>query len=212
MVSAEAGATPGFSAADGLPLDVTTTPALRRDPADLPSNTVVDRAQAGDEAAFAELYRAFHPRLLRYLWVLAGEDAEDIAAETWLQVCRDLARFRGDSAGLLGWVITVGRNRAIDHFRYSNRRPSVPVPIENLVPLPGSDDTESQALIGLSTEDAIALVATLPPDQAEAVMLRAVIGLDAKTAGSVLGKRPGAVRAAAHRGLRTLAGRVGDSR
>ncbi len=45
----------------------------------------------------------------------------------------------------------------------------------------------------------------MPPDQAEAVLLRAVLGLDARTAGQVLGKRPGAVRTAAHRGLRTLA-------
>jgi len=40
-------------------------------------------------------------------------------------------------------------------------------------------------------------------------MLRAVVGLDAKAAAAVLGKRPGAVRTAAYRGLRTLAGRVG---
>jgi RNA polymerase sigma-70 factor (ECF subfamily) len=45
----------------------------------------------------------------------------------------------------------------------------------------------------------------LPPDQAEAVLLRAVLGLDAQTAGHVLGKRPGAIRTAAYRGLRTLA-------
>src|SRR5436305_846085 len=40
-------------------------------------------------------------------------------------------------------------------------------------------------------------------------MLRAVVGLDAKAAAAVLGKGPGAVRTAAYRGLRTLAGRVG---
>jgi RNA polymerase sigma-70 factor, ECF subfamily len=45
----------------------------------------------------------------------------------------------------------------------------------------------------------------LPPDQAEAVLLRAVLGLDAQTAARILGKRPGAVRTAAYRGLRTLA-------
>jgi RNA polymerase sigma-70 factor (ECF subfamily) len=42
-------------------------------------------------------------------------------------------------------------------------------------------------------------------DQAEAVMLRVVLGLDAQAAAKVLGKRPGAVRMAAHRGLRRLA-------
>ncbi|HLK75737.1 MAG TPA: sigma-70 region 4 domain-containing protein, partial [Streptosporangiaceae bacterium] len=60
------------------------------------------------------------------------------------------------------------------------------------------------AIDALATDAALALIATLPPDQAEAVLLRAVLGLDARTAAQVLGKRPGAVRTAAYRGLRTM--------
>jgi RNA polymerase sigma-70 factor (ECF subfamily) len=41
-------------------------------------------------------------------------------------------------------------------------------------------------------------------------MLRTVLGFDAPTAASILGKRPGAVRAAAHRGLKQLAKRLAD--
>src|SRR5262249_52672813 len=55
------------------------------------------------------------------------------------------------------------------------------------------------------TERALALIRTLPPDQAEAVMLRVVVGLDVAATARVLGKRPGAVRIAAMRGLRRLA-------
>ncbi|HUA30436.1 MAG TPA: sigma factor-like helix-turn-helix DNA-binding protein, partial [Streptosporangiaceae bacterium] len=67
------------------------------------------------------------------------------------------------------------------------------------------DDTAATAIDAVATNAAIALITTLPPDQAEAVLLRAVIGLDAATAATILGKRPGAVRTAAYRGLRTLA-------
>jgi RNA polymerase sigma-70 factor (ECF subfamily) len=77
--------------------------------------------------------------------------------------------------------------------------------VEELPDAPASDDTEAQALDSGSTDQAIALIATLPRDQAEAVLLRVVMGLDAVSAGRVLGKRPGAVRTAAHRGLRRLA-------
>ena len=52
---------------------------------------------------------------------------------------------------------------------------------------------------------ALALIASLPRDQAEAVMLRVVAGLDVATTAQVLGKRPGAVRVATMRGLRRLA-------
>ncbi|HEX2904986.1 MAG TPA: RNA polymerase sigma factor [Jatrophihabitans sp.] len=204
-MSAEADATPGFGA---LP----TERPRRVSIAPLVPDELLAAARAGDESAFAELYRAVHPRLLRYLRVLAHDEAEDIAAETWLQVCRDLAGFGGNGQGFVAWLVKVARNRAIDHFRHGSRRPSVPVPVEQFIPIAGPDDTESQALSSLSTTAAVALIASLPTDQAEAVMLRTVIGLDAKAAGQVLGKRPGAVRVAAHRGLKSLGERAGDAR
>jgi RNA polymerase sigma-70 factor (ECF subfamily) len=49
------------------------------------------------------------------------------------------------------------------------------------------------------------LLGTLPADQAEAVALRVLAGLDTSAVAGILGKSPGAVRVALHRGLRTLA-------
>jgi RNA polymerase sigma-70 factor (ECF subfamily) len=165
------------------------------------------RAQAGDSGAFRLLYRDLQPRLLRYLHALAGQDAEDIASETWLQVTRDLAGFSGTYDGFRGWVATIARHRALDHLRRTQRKPALPVPAEDLAAWPAtgeSADTAARALDAVATRNAITLIATLPPDQAEAVLLRAVLGLDATTAGNILGKRSGAIRTAASRGLRTL--------
>ena len=167
---------------------------------------MVERAQRGDPEAFRALYRDIQPRLLRYLHTLAGQDAEDIAAETWLQITRDLPAFAGDYDHFRGWTATIARHRALDHLRRTARRPpQVAVPAEDLASWPAADDTAQHAIDAVATDAALALIATLPPDQAEAVLLRAVLGLDAHTAGQVLGKRPGAVRTAAYRGLRTLA-------
>jgi RNA polymerase sigma-70 factor, ECF subfamily len=57
----------------------------------------------------------------------------------------------------------------------------------------------------ISTERAIALVSQLPPQQAEVIMLRVVAGLDTETVAQIVGRSPGAVRVAAHRGLKKLA-------
>ncbi|XTZ17528.1 RNA polymerase sigma factor [Micromonospora echinospora] len=171
-------------------------------------NAVVTAAQSGDEEAFRLLYRTLQPGLLRYLTALVGADAEDVASETWLQVARDLTAFTGGE--FRAWAVTIARNRAMDHLRRQRRRPSVPVPVQSLSELPGDSDTAEHAGETLGTESAIALIATLPPSEAEAVLLRAVIGLDAESAARVLGKRPGAVRTAAHRGLRRLAALLGD--
>ncbi|TDC68468.1 RNA polymerase sigma factor [Micromonospora sp. KC606] len=160
-------------------------------------------AQAGDEGAFRYLYRSLQPGLLRYLTVLVGPDAEDVASETWLQISRDLPRFTGGE--FRAWTVTIARNRAMDHLRRQRRRPALTVPVQALSEVAGGVDTAERAGETIGTEAALALIATLPPREAEAVLLRAVIGLDAETAGRVLGRRAGAVRTAAHRGLRRLA-------
>ncbi|WP_107101257.1 RNA polymerase sigma factor [Peterkaempfera griseoplana] len=175
----------------------------RPGPADL--SAAVRAAADGDEEAFRSLYRAVQPGLLRYLRALVGDDAEDVASETWLQVARDLRAFQGDSDGFRGWVATIGRHRAMDHLRRLSRAPRTGAPVEYLAELPAPDDPAGSALSTVATESALALIRTLPRDQAEAVLLRVVMDLDAAAAARILGKRPGAVRMAAHRGLRRLA-------
>jgi RNA polymerase sigma-70 factor, ECF subfamily len=191
----------------GQPTDALASVSIQPEATDMAEMAeAVARAQQGDPDAFRALYRDIQPRLLRYLHALAGDDAEDVAAETWLHITRDLPAFTGDYDAFRGWTATIARHRALDHLRRTARRPpATPVPADDLATLPGTDDTAQHALDNLATDHAITLIATLPPDQAEAVLLRAVLGLDAHTAGQVLGKRPGAIRTAAHRGLRTLA-------
>jgi RNA polymerase sigma-70 factor (ECF subfamily) len=168
--------------------------------------TAVAAAQDGDEDAFRLVYRAIHPALVRYLRGLVGDDAEDVASETWLQIARGLDGFVGDADRFRGWAATIGRHRALDHLRHHRRRPSVPVPEEVFADRAADHDTPEEALRTLASERALDLIRSLPPDQAEAVLLRVVMGLDAQAAGRVLGKRAGAVRMASYRGLRRLAG------
>jgi RNA polymerase sigma-70 factor, ECF subfamily len=164
-------------------------------------------ARAGDEAAFRVLYRDVQPRVLRYLHAIVGAEAEDVASETWLQVARDLPGFSGEGDGFRGWVATIARHRAADHLRRARRRPQqVTVTVAGLETWASGDDTAGQALEVMATEAAIAVISQLPRDQAEAVLLRVVMGLDVTTAARVLGKRPGAVRMASYRGLRRLSG------
>ncbi|MGI5195315.1 RNA polymerase sigma factor [Streptomyces sp. CA-288835] len=169
----------------------------------------VARAQEGDEDAFSVAYRLVQPGLLGYLRGLVGDDAEDVASDAWLEIARDLGRFRGDGAGFRGWTATIARHRALDHLRRQKTRPRPSALEQDVLGLPGGHDTHEQALETISTEHALELVSRLPRDQAEAVLLRVVVGLDGPAAARVLGKRPGAVRTAAYRGLKTLARQLG---
>lgn len=188
----------------GLMPATSTVQDIRVPPSDADLRTALRRARRGDEDGFRLMYRAVQPGLLRFLRVLVGEDAEDVASETWLQVARDIDSFSGDVTDFRRWVVTIARNRATDLVRRQQRRPVVTEQLDTVQDLPSGDDTEIAVVASVSTEAALALIARLPRDQAQAVLLRVVLGFDANTAALVLGKRAGAVRTAAYRGLNKL--------
>jgi len=171
---------------------------------------VLSAAASGDELAFARLWRDVHPALLRYLRVLTKDEtvAEDVAAEVWVDVTRRLGSFTGDESAFRGWLFTLARRRAIDAWRAAQRARVRLTGDDADLDRAGGLDTAGSALERMTTQQALALIATLPMDQAEAITLRVIAGLDVKDVARLLGKRPGAVRVAAHRGLRTLAARL----
>jgi RNA polymerase sigma-70 factor, ECF subfamily len=166
-------------------------------------------AQAGDENAFAQLWRSLNPPVVRYLRTLAPSSASDLASETWVQVIRNLSKFSGGEPAFRAWVFTIARNKVLDAARHDRRRPRSSADDAALDRLASPDDTAQLAMENLSTDAALALIASLPRDQAEVIMLRVVAGLDAAAVGVILGKSPGAVRVTAHRGLRRLQELVG---
>lgn len=182
----------------------------------------VAEARKGDAAAFRLLYQEFQPLLLRYLRFLVGDRADDVADQAWQRAVsglsarpgagwrnRDIRRWDlglrreglGARAGyrdFRGWIAGLARAIARDE-----RARSEPPQRDR-----GSDGRGGPDCGEDATGAALRLIAELPADEAEAVLLRSVLGLDARRAARVCGQRPRALRAAAHRGLSTLAGRV----
>jgi RNA polymerase sigma-70 factor, ECF subfamily len=169
---------------------------------------LLSKAQMGEEEAFACLFRDAQPALLRYLRVIAPEAAEDVAAETWLRVVTGLAGFRGGEDAFRGWLFTIARHRAVDAGRSRARRLTVPLSGRSTAEREAGPDTADVALERISTQAVLALISALPPEQAEIIMLRVVAGLDTRAVARLVGKSPGAVRVAAHCGLRRLAATV----
>jgi RNA polymerase sigma-70 factor (ECF subfamily) len=126
-----------------------------------------------------------------------GQLAAGGARAAWLP--RDQSDWRA-------WLFTTARRRAIDETRHRSRRPTSPLADLEPGQMPSAPDAADLALHNLATQRAIALVSALPPLQAEVIMLRVVAGLDTEAVAELLGRSPGAVRVAAHRGLRRLAG------
>src|SRR5262249_58618851 len=87
---------------------------------------VLRAAQGGSGEAFSRLWRDGNPALLRYLRVMVPGAAEDVAADTWVQVVRGLTAFRGDEQAWRGWLFTTPPPRTVVEGRRRSRRPGTP--------------------------------------------------------------------------------------
>jgi RNA polymerase sigma-70 factor (ECF subfamily) len=164
---------------------------------------LLGNAKQGDQESFGAIWQAFHPALLRVTRGLAGaRDADDVASSVWVDVVRSLDDFDGDVDAFRAWLFTLARRRLIDLRRRQTRRPETP--LGDAFDRRGGTDVADDAVSREATDAALALVASLPPDQAEVVLLRAVAGLDVATVATIVGKKPGTVRVLAHRGLANL--------
>jgi RNA polymerase sigma-70 factor (ECF subfamily) len=162
-------------------------------------------AQEGAEWAVTALWTSLHAPLLRFLRGLNRDAAEDVESETWIRIARGLRGFSGGESDFRAWAFTIARNRMIDWCRQAERVRATPVAAEELAAMPGAPDAAAAAEEELELEAALNLVRTLPPDQAEVILLRVLAGLDVARVAAIVGKRPGAVRVLQHRGLRRLA-------
>jgi RNA polymerase sigma-70 factor (ECF subfamily) len=93
----------------------------------------------------------------------------------------------------------------VDRGRWRTRHPTTTLESGGVAERLTAPDAADAALERMGTQAALAMVASLPRDQAEIIMLRVVAGLDTRQVVRITGRSPGAVRVAAHRGLRRLA-------
>lgn len=179
-------------------------PVRRADSA--PFDDLLRAARAGGTWALEELYRRHDPAVRRYLRGRAGDDADDLASQTWIDAARGLRRFHGGEDDFRGWVFTIARRRLADHGRRRARRPEVPAESAVLDAVVSADDPATVTADALDGDAAARRIAELlPAAQAEVVLLRVVGGLSADEVAEVTGRRPGTVRVVQHRALQRLA-------
>ena len=90
-------------------------------------STLICRAQAGDEGAFVDLIRAYHPFVYAIVVAIVNnpQDAEEIVQDTFLNVYRGLAQYE-ERAKFKTWLAEIARNRARSWLR-KQRIDTVPI-------------------------------------------------------------------------------------
>lgn len=148
----------------------------------------------------AEAYRSLAPAVLGYLRAQRAPEPEDTLGEVFLQVARDLPRFKGDDDALRRWVFSIAHNRLLDARRREGRRPALS---DREVP-----DRPAAAQPGPLDPELVAALAELTPDQREVVVLRFVADLPLADVAKITHRRAGAVKAMQHRALEALQHRL----
>jgi RNA polymerase sigma-70 factor (ECF subfamily) len=167
---------------------------------------VLAAARNGAEWAVAALYRDLQPALLRYLRTKERAYAEDIASDAWLALGPLLATFEGTEHELRRLLFSIAHRRLVDHWRAAARRGTVPVAPQDLAERRDADATEEAGIAALTTQEALDTIRRhLSTEQADVLLLRVVGGLGVDEVASIVGKRPGAVRALQHRAITRLA-------
>jgi RNA polymerase sigma-70 factor, ECF subfamily len=171
---------------------------------------LVQRARAGDDLAFAELYVRFFDRVYRYLLVALKnpDDARDVSQDVFVRVLSMLDRYEPARGEFRDWLFTMVRSLAIDHLRKGGRATAVdPQDLpSHAAPLAERASTLVERLdpgCGVRV-----LIEALPDAQRRVVALRFVFELSTLEIAEVVGSTPEAVRQLQHRALKTLAAGV----
>ena len=173
---------------------------------------LVDRAQAGDRAAYAALYAAHYPPVRRFLLrKLRGDEAEDLAQDVFVKALAGLGRieYRGQSIG--AWFMTIARNMAMDHFKSSRVRRVWGEDDVYHSPVPDPDPTpEAAAVAGDAGRRARAALGLLTGRQRQVLVLRYLAGLSITETAAAMGINAPAVKALTFRAIATIRRHTGE--
>jgi RNA polymerase sigma-70 factor (ECF subfamily) len=171
---------------------------------------VLHGALAGEAWAAEVLFADLQPRVLRFLRSTEPRGADDLAGEVWLAVAQGLRSFSGDLGGFRAWVFSIARRRLADHRRTAARRATDPVDPHTMADRGSSAaDTAEMVANDMTAQAAVDLItASLPPDQAEVLLLRVIGDLDVAHVAAVMGRTANWVRVTQHRALRRLAEKI----
>ncbi len=173
---------------------------------------LIEKCRAGDREAWEVIVQRRHSRIYNLAYRFTGrfDEAEDLTQEVFLKVYRTLHSYRPESGALETWIVRVARNHFIDHYRkYKTERRQTGALEEHHEGAVSSTvrvETPGQALDRKEATDRVhRLLALLPEDQREAVVLRDLEEMAYEEIAALLKLPIGTVKSRINRGRIELA-------
>ncbi len=168
-----------------------------------PEDTLVERAQGGDRAAFEELVRRTSRLVYARLYLDTGDahQAEDLLQETLLTAFRTLGQLT-QADRFRPWILRIAQNAAIDAGRRETRKKRTPAPFHRdaLEPERPEVHAEREEL----RQKVLAVLRALPEEYRLPLTLRYLIGADYETIQAQMGLTNGSLRGLLRRGMERL--------
>ena len=165
---------------------------------------IVDAAIGGDEAALAELYNLYFPRVYRYIIARMGNpyDAEDLTEEVFLRVLDAIGRFQWREAPLSAWLFRIAHNAVISQRRKEGAR-GRSSPLSEALPV-DSQGPEEMVANRLALNEVMKAADTLPEAQRRVIGYRFAAGLTVAETARAMGKGEGNVKVIQHKAIAKL--------
>lgn len=181
---------------------------------------VLSAAQVGARWALSDLWLEYSPAVHGFLRSRGADEPEDLTSDVFLAVFDQLPQFRGGPDQFRAFVFTIAYRRLVDDLRRRARHGRT-MEWTDEGDLRHSPSAENEALDRIGDSRTRRLLESLPEAQRDVLVLRILGDLTIEEIATIVGKRPGAVKALQRRGLealrkklaptRTLFGPSGDS-
>ncbi len=165
---------------------------------------IIDAAIVGDEAALAELYNLYFPRVYRYILARMGNpfDAEDLTEEVFLRVLDAIGRFQWREAPFSAWLFRIAHNAVISQRRKEGAR-GRSSPLSEALPV-DSQGPEEMVANRLALNEVMKAADTLPEAQRRVIGYRFAAGLTVAETARAMGKGEGNVKVIQHKAIAKL--------
>ncbi|MFE5581745.1 RNA polymerase sigma factor [Kitasatospora sp. NPDC056531] len=147
----------------------------------VPDEALLAGLMTGDPEIAVAFVRRFQRRVFGVAVGVVGDAqlAEDIAQQTFEQVCRHAQVYDPRRGSVRTWLSAIAHNQAIDALRAHKATPVAPADLENMLETV-TDTPEQHALTAEAAAELRHTVAALPRDQARAVVMAGIYGMTAQ--------------------------------
>ena len=167
---------------------------------------LIERTQAGDMTAWAEVWTRYRPTVHKFIWWRVGNHslAEDLTSDVFLKALKNVGRVTWQGRDPGAWLITIARNAVLDHYKAGRTRLEIAVNDLSDADREDPDGSAELALDHITNQALHAAVARLNPEQRECIVLRFLRGLSIAETCQAMGKNEGAIKAMTYRAVRAL--------